>query len=457
MIDNNPSHPRSKSASVNKASRDRREQNNRGCRGRQHNSPQSPPLSKKATFMHNSRLSHHASSQDGRHSKAHVYDLSDEDEHIPEGLPTLPLQTLKQIRAHEFINFNSLLASTLFSPDSDNIDDLRYKIDFSRKKGFSSKASNPARRSLCDLSSFMKAWNSFLKATLYFYPEMLDEMLGYQKLICELAARYKPVAWLAYDKEHRQACAINHNLRWDKRNTDAFQRHVEGNSLPICYICKRVGHRSLECPGKEKDMPLFPEVNPRFFTPQPQAANHSGVALLPPPSPAYPTLPSCPFVPQPSPPLSQRPSSVDYSTRQAGVLLGVHQKHTAVTGMVAGDSTPGPSALSCPGTGDIFNNLFVPLPNCIETPINVAKFVKELEGYPFPDVVTYLVTGFQKGFSLGYTGSQFAITPKNLKSALDNESHVTAAIIKELERKHIAGPSLKPLLNPFIAPNWGQF
>ena len=134
--DDNPSHPRSKSASVNKASHDRREENNHGRRGRQHNSPQSPPLSKKATSMHNSRLSHHASSQDGRHSKAHVYDLSDEDEHIPEGLPTLPLQTLKQIRAREFINFNSLLSSTLFSPDSDNIDDLRYKIDFSRKKGF---------------------------------------------------------------------------------------------------------------------------------------------------------------------------------------------------------------------------------------------------------------------------------------------------------------------------------
>ena len=227
--DNNPSHPRSKSGSVNKASRDRRVENNCGHRGRQNNSPQSLPLSKKATSAHNSRLSHHASSQDGRHSKAHVYDLSDEDEHIPEGLPTLPLQTLKQIRAHEFINFNSLLSSTLFSPDSDNIDDLRYKIDFSRKKGFSLKARNPARHSVCDLSSFMEAWNSFLKATLYFYPEMLDEMLGYQKLICELATRCRPVAWLAFDKEHRQDCAINHNLQWDKRNTDAFQCHVEGN------------------------------------------------------------------------------------------------------------------------------------------------------------------------------------------------------------------------------------
>ena len=162
-------------------------------------------------------------------------------------------------------------------------------------------------------------------------------MLGYQKLICELAGRYKTVAWLAYDncKEHRQACAINHNLPWDKHNTDAFQWHVEGNSLPIWYICKCVGHRSPECLWNEKEMPLFPEVDPRFSIPQPQAANHSRIAHLTPPSPAYPTLTGCPSRPKPSLPLSQEPSSVDYSIRQAGVMLGAHWKRTAVTGMVA--------------------------------------------------------------------------------------------------------------------------
>ena len=209
--DNAPSHHESALASVNKASHDHCEVNKHGCRGSRLNSSLSPPLPRKVTSVHNSRSSHHALSQDGRRSKAYVYDLSAEDEHIPEGLPTLSLQTLKQIRAHEFINFNSL-SSTLFCPDSDDTYDLRYKIDFSQKKGFSLTPGNPARHSVCNLSSFLEAWNSFLKETLYLYPEMLDEMLGYQKLLCELAGRYKTVAWLAYDKEHRQACAINHNL-----------------------------------------------------------------------------------------------------------------------------------------------------------------------------------------------------------------------------------------------------
>ena len=75
--------------------------------------------------------------------------------------------------------------------------------------------------------------------------------------------------------------------------------------------------------------------------------------------------------------------------------------------------------------------------------------MKEFEGYPFPDVVDYLVRGFKIGFSLGYMESPFAITAENLKSASDNESHVTAAIIKELKRKHIAGTFLKPPTEPF--------
>ena len=43
-------------------------------------------------------------------------------------------------------------------------------------------------------------------------------------------------------------------------------------------------------------------------------------------------------------------------------------------------------------------------------------------------------------FRLGYTGPRFSIVPKNLKSALDNPTIVSEAIVKELERKHVAGP-----------------
>ena len=52
------------------------------------------------------------------------------------------------------------------------------------------------------------------------------------------------------------------------------------------------------------------------------------------------------------------------------------------------------------------------------------------------------------GFCPGYTGSHFSITPKNLKSASDNEAHVTDAIAKKLICWHIAGPFKTPLIHP---------
>ena len=98
------------------------------------------------------------------------------------------------------------MSSTLFNPENDDSDNLKYDINFSNKKGLFLKASNPTKRKVCDLPSFMEAWNAFLKVTLYYHQDMLDELLGYQKLICDLAARYKPSAWLAYDKEQTGLC-----------------------------------------------------------------------------------------------------------------------------------------------------------------------------------------------------------------------------------------------------------
>ena len=92
--------------------------------------------------------------------------------------------------------------------------------------------------------------------------------------------------------------------------------------------------------------------------------------------------------------------------------------------------------------------LFVPLPNSISTPVNVENLTAELQDYPFPDIKHYLLTGFRNGFCLGYTGPRFSIVPKNLRSALDNPTKVSEAIVKELEHKHIAGPFEVPPIHP---------
>ena len=69
-----------------------------------------------------------------------------------------------------------------------------------------------------------------------------------------------------------------------------------------------------------------------------------------------------------------------------------------------------------------------------------------LIGYPFLHLANYLRSGLRQGFHLGYTGTCFQITPRNLKSALENRLHVTEAIRKELVRRHNAWPFNVPPL-----------
>ena len=89
-----------------------------------------------------------------------------------------------------------------------------------------------------------------------------------------------------------------------------------------------------------------------------------------------------PFVPKPSPPASQGPSSVGCLTKQGDVsVTDVHSKLTSATGVTAEASMLGPFVPSCRDSNKTFNSLFVPLPNRITTPVNVNNLSKELEWF----------------------------------------------------------------------------
>ena len=60
------------------------------------------------------------------------------------------------------------------------------------------------------------------------------------------------------------------------------------------------------------------------------------------------------------------------------------------------------------------------------------------------NMVNYLLSGFKQGFQIAYDGLDFPLITNNSPSARDNPEQVTAAIIKELERGHTAGPFVHP-------------
>ena len=87
---------------------------------------------------------------------------------------------------------------------------------------------------------------------------------------------------------------------------------------------------------------------------------------------------------------------------------------------------------------------FNPLPDTVNSPININNLAEALTNYPNRNLANYLINGFIYGFDIGYSGNIVSSLPQNLLSARNNPAAVTSAINKELSRKHTSGPFRDP-------------
>ena len=85
-----------------------------------------------------------------------------------------------------------------------------------------------------------------------------------------------------------------------------------------------------------------------------------------------------------------------------------------------------------------------PVPVSVVTPVHVSRLSSLLGAHPSPSLVAYVVHGFRHGFDLGYSGLLTPSRPDNLRSALADVPGVSAAILLELRRRHVAGPFAVP-------------
>ena len=325
---------------------------------------------------------------------------------------TIPREILKKIKAREFISFDSLLTKTARNPKQ-NMGKVAYNIQVNSKKGISVKADELSKLLVMDLTSYMKVCDTFLSATLIYHPDLHGQLLGYQKLIVELAGQYKSQAWLAYDWEHRRACALYILRQWDICNKeDSFKYLRETAILPICFSCQHVGHLRSNCPDVENSQQLKPATQnyAKNFT---QATPATILLFLNPRAmhisqviPRQLVLVR-PFearghtVPQPQQSL-WGPDFVPCTTSLGTVQHHAQQHRTHVTEPTVVKNIQANSAQNSQETNKFFERLFVPLPNRIETPVNVKNLENLLIDYPFPHLANYLTSGLRQGFHLGY-------------------------------------------------------
>lgn len=185
------------------------------------------------------------------HNGASIVDYRSNNVGPSSSLPSCPTRVLAQIRNREYINFNNLLPSAVATSNDDF--SVQVNTDTNEFHVSSGTPRSQSRPKVRDLTSWLGAWNTFIRATTYFYPHLSSPMLCYQTYICKYAAQYEFSAWSTYDIMFRQALANDPQMSWDRVDNELFNSYIQSGQLlrSVCYTCRRPGHLTSNCPQRQ--------------------------------------------------------------------------------------------------------------------------------------------------------------------------------------------------------------
>ena len=135
-------------------------------------------------------------------------------------LPPLPEKIRTKITKREYIDFNDLLSDNMYPHPSHASSQNNFTLSVDPQDGdsLSFVRSQRRKRRIDGLSSWLEAWNVFLRSTLSLYPHLAPDLLAYQDQICKYSRKFKSAAWLMYDTAFRFMAATNTNMPWAKGN-----------------------------------------------------------------------------------------------------------------------------------------------------------------------------------------------------------------------------------------------
>ena len=97
------------------------------------------------------------------------------------------------------------------------------------------------KRRIDGLSSWLEAWNVFLRSTLSLYPQLAPDLLAYQDQVCKFSRKFKASAWLMYDIAFQYTAASNTNMAWAKVNEQLYNEILKEETLSYCINCHAYG------------------------------------------------------------------------------------------------------------------------------------------------------------------------------------------------------------------------
>ena len=186
-------------------------------------------------------------------------------------LPPISEKLLSDIKNQLYVDLNSLLPNALFDPAEGMY--LQVHQNSEGANTFSLTPRQAQKRKINNPSSWMEAWNIYIRVMAHFHPELASELLAYQDFICTLQRTYPTQCWLRYDTAFRMNITLDKSLSWNKLNEYAFNKYVrcQSTSTGKCYLCSSDNHFANACPNrpfrpKRDTRPPTSNANPcRFY------------------------------------------------------------------------------------------------------------------------------------------------------------------------------------------------
>ena len=292
-------------------------------------------------------------------------------------MPPLPQSVIDKIKNSEFVNFDLLLPNRSLLQS----DEYTFKVIGGDTPSDALVLNNQKKPKVTDFSSWMVAWNNFVRCYTIFHPHRLHELLRYQSTICDFVSQYNFAAWSQYDRMFRYQMAYNHGLSWHRIDDDLYNRYVRGATLlNLCYLCRSFGHFASACPNRL--VLLLLRVLRPFVPPSSHVVTHSqkGQNFL--------LLEHVNFLTEDSAQTTNVASHIDVDCVKDPIPpAGVPRAHQTLE--------------------------HCPLPTTVVSCVNVNLFESDLYDHPIQALVRYVCSGFRDGFNIGFTGVFSPTRPRN--------------------------------------------
>ena len=198
-------------------------------------------------------------------------------------LPPLPEKLRSKISKREYIDFNELLSDNMYPHPSfaSSQNNFTLTVDPQDATTLAFVPSQHKKRRIDGLSSWLEAWNVFLRSTISIYPSLAPDLLTYQVQICKFSRKFKASAWLVYCTAFRYMAALHVAMSWGKVNEQLYNDILKEETLPYCVHCHNYGHRTLGCPTRSKPVQPFRPFSSSTTTPSPDTFGPASNTPLP--------------------------------------------------------------------------------------------------------------------------------------------------------------------------------